>query len=146
MNSIRTHLEKDLDTCRELLYLFHPDIPNISDERLEEISKLKDFKRVLRIEGDIAHYGYVSLALMDCFCDDSTISYSSHIEKIKLRQDDFQFDMWRMQNDCLSHKNKLKNWCDIKKEYLDSEACILRSEYTEILTNAGYRTAIYSDY
>ena len=135
---IQNNLNLDIDTCKKILLLFHPDIPDITDDTMKKLCHNGSYDWVA-IEGNIPKYGRVSL-MIDNSRDPSFLIGEGHtINTFNERQSQLVFDIWRTVLDVKYESTHTDVW-DSKLNTFINERYLLRPKYTEILTEAGYTT------
>ncbi len=137
---IQDNLNLDITTCKKILLLFHPDIPDITDDKMKTLCRNGNYDWV-SIEGNIPKYGRVSL-IIDNGHDTSNLWGSGHtIETFIERQPKLTFSIWRTVLDVKYKGNDtgIDIW-DENLKVFKNERYLLTPKYTEILTAAGYET------
>lgn len=118
-----------MDTCRKLLKLFHPECPDVTDDKLSKMCSNGAYDWV-DIRGDVKGYGRVGLVIDNGW--DTTYMYGTgwSLSDFELRQPKLQFKIWRsvIDKDHRPYPNS------------QEESVLLNPEYTRILQEAGYRT------
>ncbi len=135
---IQNILNKDLNTMRAILYLFHPEAPAVDDKKLADMCRNGSYDWV-GISGNIKGYGKIDILIDNGH--DTTGMYGSgwNIEDFEERQPKMVFNIWRTSMDKMP-TNDLTVYDQSSREFTNSESYKLRPQYTKIITNAGYET------